>query len=227
MKPALYIGTMWFLNLDEIDRLPDLGRWFSPRRFAISRFHRPDYLDAPTEPLHLRVKNRMRALTGKPVRGQVCGLVNLRTLGFYFSPVNFYFGFDVQARTTHFLAEVSNIPWNERHHYGHYLDDGGYAPTHPKAFHVSPFNRLDQQYRWQITPPGKSIRLGIDVHDHRGPVFEARLRLERHPLTRAAVRRLLLRKPVMTASIVRAIYWHALRLYLKGVPYVPYQKEAT
>jgi len=245
MKPALYVGTithqrfiprrhrfrypffMWYLNLDEIERLPDLGRWFSARRFALSRFHRPDYLDQPKEPLHLRAKTRMQELTGQPVSGQVGALLNLRTLGLYFSPVNFYFGFDRQSRLTHFLAEVSNIPWNERHLYGHYLGDGPPAPTHAKAFHVSPFNPLDQYYRWQITPPGKSIRIGIAVHDARGRIFEAKLDLARRPLSLAFVKRQLLRKPAITGSIVAAIHWQALRLYRKGVPYVPYRKELT
>ncbi|MFY9942232.1 MAG: DUF1365 domain-containing protein [Desulfobacterales bacterium] len=245
MKPALYVGAithqrfiprnhrfrypffMWYLNLDEIDRLPDMGHWFSARRFALSRFYRPDYLDRPAQPLHARVKSRMQALTGVPVDGQVGALVNLRTLGLYFSPVNFYFGFDRQLRLTHFLAEVSNIPWNERHLYGHYLGDGRPAPTHAKAFHVSPFNPRNQYYRWQITRPGKRIRIGIAVHDARGQVFEARLDLARRPFNLASVKRQLLGKPVMTGSIVAAIHWQALRLYHKGVPYVPYPKEMT
>ncbi len=245
MKPALYVGTvthqrfiprrhrfrypffMWFLNLDEIDRLPNLGRWFSARRFALSRFHRSDYLDRPRQPLHLRAKTRMQELTGRSVDGPVCALLNLRTLGLYFSPVNFYFGFDRGCRPSHFLAEVSNIPWNERHLYAHYLNGGPPAPMQAKAFHVSPFNPLNQYYRWQITPPGKRVRIGIAVHDPRGLVFQAGLDLARQPFNSATAGRQLLRKPVMTAAIVLAIHWQALRLYAKGVPYVPYPKKET
>ena len=47
------------------------------------------------------------------------------------------------------------------------------------------------------------------------------------PFNSATVRRQLIRKPVMTAAIVSAIHWQALRLYAKGVPYVPYPKETT
>lgn len=125
------------------------------------------------------------------------------------------------------MAEVSNIPWNERHQYVHYLPEKGYSPENPKAFHVSPFNHLNQHYRWELTPPDTTVSVQIDVDDERGHVFTARLDLERHPLERGAVRRQLLRKPVMTLYIVSAIYWQALRLYLKGVPYVPYKKEAV
>jgi len=67
------------------------------------------------------------------------------------------------------------------------------------------------------------MNLGVD--DARGHVFEASLDLEREPLTLKSLRRQLLRRPIMTASIVTAIYWQAFLLYIKKVPYIPYEKE--
>ncbi len=243
MKSALYAGFvahqrfiprphrfsypffMWFLDLDNIDTLPDIGRWFSTRRLALSRFCRPDYLGNPCQPLHDSVKKRMQELTGKEVTGKVFGLLTLRTCGLYFSPVNFYFGYDQEAHCTHMLAEVSNIPWNERHHYAHYIGGNQLHPVEAKEFKVSPFNPVDQQYTWTIKPPGKKIVIGITVHDQRGHIFDANLNLQHHSLDIKSVRGQLLRKPIMTTFIVAAIYWQALRLYLKGVPYVPYLPE--
>lgn len=244
MSHALYVGRvahrrlqpkvhrfsyplfMWMLDLDELPQLPEVGRWFSLRRPALSRFIRADYLGDPARPLAEAVRQRMAQLTGKPVAGRVCGLLHLRTLGLYFSPVNFYYGFDEAGQCSHFLAEVSNIPWGEHHHYGHYLGDGNFCPAHPKAFHVSPFNPDDQQYRWDITPPGERLAVTIEVSDRRGEVFAATLDLARRPLDPAEVRRQLRRIPVMTAYVVAAIYYQALRLYLKGVPYIPYVPHA-
>jgi DUF1365 family protein len=245
MKSAIYVGEiahqrnlpkvhsfrypffMWYLNLDELEGLPDLGRWFSVRHWAISRMQRNDYLGDPQLPLAEAVRTRMYELTGQPVTGQVCGLMNMRTLGLYFSPVNFYYGFDEDGHLTHFLAEVSNTPWNERHHYAHYVANGHYELTHSKAFQVSPFNPLQQQYRWRIGPPGETVGVAIMVSDGRGEIFEARLQLARRHLDKTTVRHLLLKKPVMTASIVGGIYYQALKIYLKGIPYVPYAKEAV
>ncbi len=245
MKSSLYVGTighrrqiprehrfkypffMWFLNLDELDQLPPLGRWFSTSKWALSRFHRPDYHGDPALPLADAIRKRMEELTGQPVLGQVYGLMNMRTLGLYFSPVNFYYGYDKEENCTHFLAEVSNIPWNERHQYGHYLGGNQHNPTHPKEFHVSPFNPLNQHYSWEIVPPTETVSVQIKVDDERGHIFRAQLDLNRKSLTLQSVRRELLKKPAMTISMVAAIYWQALRLFIKGVPYVAYEKEAV
>lgn len=245
MKSALYIGEiahqrylpkahrfrypffMWFLNLDELEDLPNLGWWFSVKHWAISRMLRSDYLGDPHLPLADAVRARLLELTGHAVKGKVCGLMNMRTLGLYFSPVNFYYGFDEEGSFTHFLAEVSNTPWNERHHYAYLLADGQYELRQSKAFQVSPFNPLQQQYRWRINPPRSEVGVEIAVSDSRGPVFEARLHLDRQELNLATVRRLLLKKPIMTASIIGGIYYQALKIYLKGIPYLPYNREAV
>lgn len=245
MKPALYIGNishsrelprthrfqypffMWFLNLDQLDKLPSMGRLFSTSKLAMSRFHRPDYYGDPAQPLCDAIRERMTELTGHRVTGEIYGLLNMRSLGLYFSPVNFYYGYDERGRFTHFLAEVSNIPWNERHQYCHYVKKNGLSPDNPKQFHVSPFNPLNQHYRWNIKEPAEDVFVQIDVDDERGHIFTARLELERHPLNLKSVVKELLKKPVMTLYIVAGIYYQALKLYLKGVPYVPYKKETA
>lgn len=243
MKPALYVGTiahrrqvpvehrfqyeffMWFLNLDELDSLPSLGPWFSIKRWAFSRFHRPDYYGDPVVPLADAIRTRMAQLTGRIVTGQVCGLMNMRTLGLYFSPVNFYYGYDSSGTFTHFLAEVSNIPWNERHQYAHYVGDNALEPGNAKKFRVSPFNSLQQHYSWKLKAPDENLTVQLSVDDERGRIFQALLNLTRHPFNRGSVTRQLLKKPAMTISMVVGIYWQALKLYSKGVPYVPYEKE--
>lgn len=243
MNAALYLGRvthqrhiprqhgfsypffMWLLNLERLDDMPDLGRWFSTRRAALSRFRRSDYLGPDAHPLARSVKQKLLELTGKPVTGEVWGLLNLSSLGLYFSPVNFYFGYDQQGKCTHLLAEVSNTPWNERHYYAHDLSIERKPIRHAKEFHVSPFNPMEQEYRWQVEPPGDHVRIRIEVHDPRGHIFDAAINLQQHPLNRPLVRGQLLRKPVMTAFILCGIYWQAWKLYLKKVPYVPYRKK--
>lgn len=243
MKSAIYVGHiahsrfipknhsfkypffMWFLDLDRIEDIQSLGRWFSTTRWAISRYRRTDYLGDEQTSHADAVRQRMEELTGHRVSGKVFGLMNMCTLGLYFSPVNFYYGFDDSGEMSHFLAEVSNIPWNERHHYGHYVGNHHNTPTHPKAFRVSPFNPIDQTYTWIIQPPDKTISINLGVHDERGHIFEASLRLKRESLSLQTVRRQIFKKPVMTAFVVAGIYWQAMKIYLKKIPYIAYEKE--
>ena len=123
---------------------------------------------------------------------------------------------------SHFLAEVSNIPWNERHQYAHYVGNGAFTPDHPKEFHVSPFNDENQHYNWVLAKPGDTVSVQLNVSDERGHIFTAQLGLNRHPLNLQSVRARILRKPAMTMSIVAGIYWQAFNLFRKGVPYISY-----
>ena len=244
MNPAFYTGTiahrrflpkdhafsyrffMWFLDLDGLDDLPPMTPWFSASGPALVRFRREDYYGNPGISLAQAIRERMAELTGAPVTGKLFGLVHLRTLGLYFSPVNFYYGFDEAGELSHFLAEVSNIPWNERHQYAFHLVESGLQPKHRKAFHVSPFNHLDQRYSWQITIPGERLEVRLGVDDSRGQIFTAHLCLNRQPLDLRTVRRHLEKKPIMTGFVVAGIYWQALRLLARGVPYLGYAREA-
>ncbi len=243
MRSGLYVGSiehirhlprqhrfrypffMWYLNLSQLDKLPDLKPWFSLKDFALSRLRRSDYLGSADQSLEQSVRQRIFELTNTEVEGDIYGLMNLRTLGLYFSPVNFYFGVSQRGDYTHMLAEVANTPWNERHHYAFCLSDDPLAWEHAKEFHVSPFNPDDQTYSWTLTPPGEKLKIHIAVDDRRGHIFDAILKLNYRPLTKKVVRPELLKRPVMAALVAFGIYWQALKLFIKKVPYVPYLKE--
>ena len=58
----------------------------------------------------------------------------------------------------------------------------------------------------------------MDVLRGGEPEFDATLALERRPLTGASLARVLWRYPAMTARVMTAIHWQALRLWLKRNP---------
>ena len=148
--------------------------------------------------------------------GRVLLLGNVRCLGFYFSPVNFYFC-DRAGETRYLLAEVSNTPWNERHYY--LLDLAALSP-HDKDFHVSPFMGLGMRYHWRIRAPKEEALIHIESHPVSGEskLFDATLALRRAPLSRKGLAALLARWPWMTLKVLLGIYWQALRLFIKRTP---------
>ncbi|MFA3789641.1 DUF1365 domain-containing protein [Aliiglaciecola sp. SL4] len=206
---------MFWLDLDEIDELCETVKGFSKNRFSVIRFKRSDYLGKPQHDLKSSVVQRMSELAEKPLTGKVFLLGQLRMFGLYFSPVNFYYLQQADGTFSHLLAEVSNTPWNERHHY---LVDLSVQQDCDKAFHVSPFNPLDMQYKWSVQQPDNRLKLALSCFKKQKH-FEAHLNLVREPLNSKHLLRVLLSIPSMTIKTVVGIYWQALKLFVKGVPF--------
>ncbi|MBX3027203.1 DUF1365 domain-containing protein [bacterium] len=229
-RPHVFSYRLFMLYLD-LDELPALftGRWlWRYERRGVAAFHRADYLGDRRQPLGEAVRDLVAARTGSRPDGPVRMLTHLRYCGYVFNPVTFYYCWDGGgAAPAAIVAEITNTPWNERHAYVLRADDA-VGPERMlrfrfgKRFHVSPFMPMDQDYEWRFTTPGR--RLAVHMRNWRAGerVFDATLALERRPLTTASLTRALARFPAMTATVSAAIYWQALRLWWKGLPFHPH-----
>lgn len=213
-----YAIFLFALDLDELNSLPELGWWFKVKRPALMSFRPSDYLDHAAELTRELVWQKVASLGGEQLDGQVVFVGQVRCLGFYFSPVNFYYCHAANGALRYLLAEVSNTPWNERHCY--LVDACSQAPI-PKAFHVSPFMDLNMSYHWRFSPLQETLSLQI-TNQAEKRLFDAAIYLHRKPLTKAELRSQWLRIPAMTFKTVATIYWQALKLYWKKLPYVPH-----
>ena len=222
---------MAYLDLDELDEV-FRGRWlWSTRRPALAWFRRADYLGDRKLPLAQAVRALVAERTGQEPRGPIRVLTHLRTFGYVFNPVTFYYCYDAAAaRVETIVAEVHNTPWNERHAY--VLSDGGSAlgPGHhryvfAKAFHVSPFMAMDHVYDWRFVDPGRRLVVHMDNLVAGRSLFDATMVLERRPITGRSLARALLAYPLMPARVMAAIYLQAARLRLKGIPFHSHPAE--
>jgi hypothetical protein len=162
----------------------------------------------------------------------VCLLTQVCHLGFAFNPISMFFCRDRAGNCQAVLCEVTNTPWQERHCYAHLIErekqdfDGGagriVSRLTPKEFHVSPFMPMNQQYQWRVNEPANDLRVSIESFDHDQHLFTAGMSLIRRELSSRRSRWIPFRYPLMPQQITALIYWHALRLKMKGCKFYPH-----
>lgn len=212
---------MPYLHLGELDSVLAASPLWSRSRFAPASFRREDFLGDPDQSLDSAVRQRIHEVTGDSHCGPIYLLANLRYFGFQMNPLTCYYCFDDDGETLRYLvAEVTNTPWAERHSYVLNATPGQriLRQTFDKGLHVSPFNPMEMRYDWRSNRPGERLAIHLETHTSRGREFDATLALKGEPLTRASMHRILWQFPLMTAKVAGAIYWQALRLFLKRIP---------
>ena len=220
-----YSLTLFYIDLDELQDLFSHSLWWSLNSVNLGYFNRKDYLAPHHIPLKDAVKQRIEAELGDCPKGAIRVLTNLRLWGFCFNPVSFYYVFEPGAENPSvILAEVNNTPWNQRHSYLITCDpqSGKTQETFAKQFHVSPFNPLAMNYHWVSTAPSENLLVHMENHsDQQGPGchMDATLNLKRHAWTKQLLHRHLWLAPWSALKVPLAIYWQALKLWLKRVPY--------
>lgn len=214
---------MVYVDLDELDTLFDGHPLWSSRGRNVATFTRADHLGDPDTDLDTAVRNLVERESGDRPDGAIRFLTHFRYFGCRFNPVSFYYCFDRNDRLETVVSEVNNTPWGEQHPYvlGESLNEG--TPDlaryrFRKAFHVSPFMSMTQDYDWRFSAPGDNLAVHMENFEDGDRCFDATLLMKRREISRSELTRVLVRYPAMTAVVIGAIYWQALRLWWKRTP---------
>ncbi len=238
---------LFALDLDELDLLDRQLRLFSVGRPNLYSFRDTDYLPVHEPPHHptaappppansppQNLKARIRdclATHGINLAGGCIELITMpRVAGYLFNPVSFYFCYDHTGVCVAALPEITNT-FREMKPFFLGPETRILPPASsdqnlvsfqkrvPKHFYVSPFSDVDVSFDFQLRPPAE--RLAIQIDDYVGPTrtLTSTLTGRARPLTDGALASLTFRHPLQPLHTISLIHWHALRLWLKRVPW--------
>lgn len=184
---------MWYLDLDELDSLCSSIRFLSHNRFNLYSFREDDHLDMGRDTLRENIEAYLQeqGVTEPPARIRL--LTNLRTMGYVFNPVSFYFCEDATGQPLAVVVEVHNT-------FGELkpflmtrsdLNKQGFSSQQPKLFYISPFTDLDQRLEIKTQLPGSRLQLNVNTYDKLAaqPFFRSSLVGDAVPLTNRSTKR--------------------------------------
>ena len=124
------------------------------------------------------------------------------------------------------IADVDNTPWGDRTTFA--FAPGG--DVVPKPMHVSPLQDMHSAWSLRASDPGASLEVHVSCrHPELGHFFDAALRAKRLPPAQAAAASAQSERWawLMPHKVAWWIYWHALLLLWRGLPFLSHPKSGS
>lgn len=196
---------------------------FSRNRTNLLAVHDKNHGGRPGQGSGVAWARRALAEAGLPdvEKHQILLLTQPSFIGYTFNPVSFWLVMD-KTELRAVIAEVNNT-FGDRHSYVCY--NPGFTPIAPqdrivarKVFHVSPFQDIAGDYRFNFDVEPDQINIRIEHRSGTGRMV-ATLAGHRTALTNRIILMSVLRRPLGSLRTTFLIHWQALRLKLKGARY--------
>ncbi len=229
---------LW-LDADKLTETCANSRLWSLKKFNLLSINPADLLGQGRVSLRDAISAQVQQQLGKAVlASDSIRLLTLpHSLGFGFNSVSFYFVFR-DTQPLFILSEITNTPWNERHTYVldcdsvRQYDANGIAKNtyifeFDKQFHVSPFMPMQAQYRWHFKIAADQFVIYMQMQQQEKQLFDARISFALQPLNPRQQTLFAIKHPLQGVKMLSGIYWQALRLTAKKIPFYRHPKTTA
>jgi len=214
---------MFYLDLDELELIAKKTFLFSYNRKNFYSFQDADHEPAGQNLLKERIVAFLErhGIDLGPF-GRVMLLTLPRVAGYVFNPISVYYCFSAEGSPICSVAEVGNT-FRETKLFLLRREELATGTTFskivPKHFYVSPFSSLDLSFDFRLRIPDDKLDLKVDDRDGSEKTLITTLIGKRAELTNRNLNWFTLKYPLITLKVIFLIHWHALRLWVKRVPF--------
>ena len=221
-----YRSFNFCIDLDEVESLSRHSIFFGLDRFKPFRFVPADSLFAGKNSTALDLKRAVISYAEeKGVQESIHRvefLGNVRTFGYSYNPASFFFGYSHDQRVLFGIVEVTNT-FKEKKAYFIPLQENSLISQQAKLFYVSPFTDLDSQFDFHLKAPEQKLFIQIDsvkASTDQTIKVHATLTGTSKPFQSSTLLKSLIHYPLVPLTVMFKIHFQALKLYLKGIPYL-------
>lgn len=217
-----YQVFMFCVDIDKLSSLSNRLFGFSHNRFNLFSIDDHDHVALG----HLGgIRGNLTAWLAEqgilcPDDAQIQLLTFPRVFGYGFNPVSFY---DIKSKCGEPLIAVAEVvnTFREMKLYAmtHLNSERVWQRRVIKNFYVSPFSDPGDEFDFKLGIPGEKWRVNIDNYTSDKCSLRSSIRGEQRELTTGRLLGYAFKYPLLSLKIIGLIHWHALRLWMKRVPF--------
>lgn len=223
-----YKILMVAIDLEKIEQSCSPNSMIKNNSFGLMSLRNRDHFPQSANSLIANIRTLLPAHIASQ-QYRVLLLSQMAHFGFAFNPISFFVVTSLDGKLLGMILEVHNTPWGERHYYPIFdlaEHDGALHSRFRKALHVSPFMPMEFDYGFSLRKNNNTVTVIMDNLQGDTKHFTAGLSLEYQPLKPRTLLQKFIRHPFSPHKTVTAIYWQALKLWIKGVPFCSHPKSA-
>jgi DUF1365 family protein len=216
---------MFMVNLDESALLNRKFWFFGYNRFNVFSFYDRDHCKSSDNRDKRSAREKLESYLYShgiyELPEKVMLLTHLRVFGYVFNPVSFYYCYNENDDLYCVVAEVTNTYGEMKMYLVNEKKGKWFTASHHKLFYISPFTELDDYLNLKVGQPDEKLKVFIDDYTSEEVKVKTALIGSRKALTNLRLIKYALRFPLITLQIISLIHWQALKLWIKGVKFIP------